>query len=137
MPSLVKEALLLLGIGIAGLLLLATCTKAGVAKDSGPDGVYTHPKTTSPYHWWSYACCNEKDCRPAKEGEVEETKEGYKVTLPDGTFTIVHWKDTRLKKKPSDNPYAYDGRHHICLFKSAYGESIWHLRCLYPALGAY
>ena len=135
MSNFVREALWLLGIGLAFMLLLATCTQAGVVKDSGPDGVMTHPPTKSPYHWWSYACCNEKDCRAAKESEVEEIKEGYRVTFPDGTFTVVHWKDTRLKKKPVDNPYAYDGLHHICIDTNYHNE--WYLRCLYPALGAY
>jgi len=92
--------------------------------------------TESPYHWWSYACCSQKDCGPAEEGVVEVTNEGYKVTLPDGKVTILKWDDKRIKKKPVDNPYAFDGRHHVCTFYSAYGNE-WYLRCLYPALGAY
>lgn len=92
--------------------------------------------TESPYHWWSYSCCNEKDCGAAEEGTVKVTNEGYEVTLPSGKVTKLEWGDSRIKEKPADNPYAYDGRHHVCMFYSAYGNE-WYLRCLYPSIAAY
>ena len=84
--------------------------------------------TKNPEHWWSGACCHEKDCRRAYEGEVEEFKNGYRVYFDDGTYTIVTRADTRLKKKP-DNPYARDGLFHVCVTQKNDGE--WQLRCLY------
>ena len=92
-----------------------------------------HPDKKSAYHWWSYACCNENDCGPATEGQVKVTDKGYIVTTPDGTEHLLHWKDTRIKKKPADNPYAYDGKHHVCQDTYHYGGE-WYVRCLYPAL---
>lgn len=89
-----------------------------------------HPDKKSAYHWWSYACCDEDDCGPATEGQVKVTDKGYIVTTPDGEKHLLHWKDTRIKKKPADNPYAYDGKHHVCQDTNYSG---WYVRCLYPA----
>ena len=98
-------------------------------------GAENHQGMPKEYHWWEYHCCNDKDCSAAPDGAVEQTKDGYNVHLPGGRIISLAWGDYRIRKKPADNPYAYDGLDHWCLFRGETGEV--HVRCIYPRMQAY
>lgn len=66
---------------------------------------------TSPsksHSWYSYECCNDNDCAPAKLTQIENTSM-YKVQSIKGSV-IIDMK--KMKCLPSqDNDY------HICLYR--------------------
>lgn len=93
--------ILLLGIG--SWLVVWALTSVLLAS-----GAYAHeaPKSVSqPLGWlYPYACCSTIDCRPATEGEVRETPNGY---LMSATGEVVPYTDKRVKDSP-------DGLFHTC-----------------------
>lgn len=79
------------------------------------------------HEFYSKDCCDDKDCRPAADGEVRETADGYVI---QSMKTTVPFNDKRIRYSP-------DGRFHVCPF-SAMGEisgsavtSRLDTRCLY------
>jgi hypothetical protein len=56
---------------------------------------------------WSYpvSCCSLRDCRATEEGEVIETREGYKLI---STGEVVAYGNSRIK------PISEDGKIHVC-----------------------
>jgi hypothetical protein len=65
------------------------------------------PKTVAQPQGWSYPwqCCSLQDCRPTKEGEVTETRDGYLLT---STGEFVAHGDMRIKE------LSQDGEIHVC-----------------------
>lgn len=80
------------------------------------------------HSWYSEACCEEEDCRPARAGEVQFTPEGWYV-VP--TKELIPFGD--YKEKISE-----DGEFHICqYYKSGSFNQELTTRCLYvPEVGA-
>lgn len=79
------------------------------------------------HEFYEKDCCDDKDCRPAVEGDVRETTEGYVI---DSMKITVPYGDKRLRYSP-------DGKFHVCPF-SAIGigtgsaiTSRLDTRCLY------
>jgi len=70
--------------------------------------------------WYDFDCCNDEDCRPASDGEVVETTDGWLYT-PTGRVV-----------KEGDNAYrdSKDEQFHVCTNFTGW------LRCLYvPPMG--
>lgn len=87
-------------------------------------------------HWYNGWCCNQRDCRPAKPGEVYATPEGWRV---HGYDTVLDYNDeSRVKKVPDKHD---DGRFHVCIMQSISsifgGGSKPYVRCIYyPKMGS-
>jgi len=51
-------------------------------------------------------CCNEKDCRPLKSDQVEQTATGYRVTVDGKTWDFRY----------GHHQHSTDARFHICIY---------------------
>ena len=58
------------------------------------------------HSFYDPSCCDDRDCRPAKEGEIKEVNGGYLV-VPTNEF--YPYKHPKIK-------YAPDGQFHRCEF---------------------
>lgn len=79
------------------------------------------------HDWYESDCCNEKDCRPAKEGEVVRYSSngllGYLVRVPDkGIHEFVPDSDDRIR----ETPFFAETPIHVCILDpSVYNEGGW------------
>lgn len=53
-------------------------------------------------------CCDEKDCAPLPEEQVELTREGYRVTIEGMKPILIPY---------GEHLWSTDGRYHICVFQ--------------------
>lgn len=62
---------------------------------------------TNPNHWYDYACCHSRHCRPALPGEVKRDLRGGWLTHNQ----FIQWgsKADRKSKDPEDR------RFHVCI----------------------
>ena len=70
---------------------------------------------------WQYdqECCHEKDCRPARPGEVQEVRGGWLVTQYQ---EFIAYDSEKVRKSP-------DGAFHVCAYE---GEGVEpYVLCLY------
>lgn len=87
-----------------------------------------HHNLDDPSHFYSWSCCSQNDCKRATRGQVHETTNGYRVSMPDGNEDVVHYDDTRLKWIPETHPHEQD--YHVCVMKD-YMTGKLRVRCLY------
>lgn len=90
------------------LMCLAILLLIGLTREAGA------------HEWYDEECCNELDCRPAHEDEVELRPGGYWVER----IGLVSFTDERLR--PSR-----DGEFHVCIVETEMGIF---LTCLYVPL---
>lgn len=89
---------LLVALWLALALLLLALVGVAVAHEAKDRGGHSLG--------WTYplSCCSLKDCRPAAQGEVRETLDGYRLTT---TGETVPYGDRRIRESPS-------GDFHVC-----------------------
>lgn len=80
----------------------------------------------SAHDWYSLACCDDRDCEPVAAGVIQQTAEGYLVTVNSETHSlgstrgyteIVPYGDRRIKPSQDENM-------HLCL-------GLGFVRCIY------
>lgn len=98
-PRMAFRAAVVLGM-MAALAFLALIVMAAQA------GAHEATSASGQPMGWSYPanCCSLRDCRPAKDSEVRETRTGYLLT---STGEMVSYGDKRIKDAP-------DGLFHVC-----------------------
>jgi hypothetical protein len=98
-----------LAAGLFGLILLlgvmAFCSVPSHAQDDS----HIHGENNLP-DWYDPSCCNQRDCKPVKDEEIEfDTIGGAPVArhVPTGSiFTQDRWKISQ------------DERYHVCIWNS-------------------
>lgn len=80
----------------------------------------------APKGWrYGYECCSDRDCKPAAEGTVRETANGYLLTT---TGETVPYGNRRVKNSP-------DGEFHVC--QQAGNFDSGRILCIYAPPRAY
>ena len=79
------------------------------------------------HDWYEWDCCDNDDCRPAKQGEVIEQNGGFSI-IPTGEHFKYEHDNVRYM--------APDGLFHVCQYSTSAGDyqenvPIWVTRCLY------
>lgn len=103
----------LLALGGALIAIMAAMALIGGAS---PVGAQEMHDLHDPGHWYDPECCSLRDCAPVPWGAVQETREGYMVSLGPGDHFLVDGQfeehiahgDRRIRE-------SRDGDWHVCL----------------------
>lgn len=87
--------------------------------------VYVLAKPALAHSWYSYECCNDRDCRPIPFDAVTVTPNGYRVPSGD----VIPFSSTKIKPTPAED---VEQRFHWC---SVAGSDTGHTLCLYVPQG--
>jgi len=86
------------------------------------------------HDWYPVECCHDNDCAQIADESVQETPNGYVVTIAPGGHPM--WQASKQRPLTIAVPYAKarrspDGHFHLCMSSSGY------LFCFFAALGGY
>ena len=87
---------------ILAILLLSRCASAQELHQHGVDGIPD---------WYDPACCNQRDCRPVKDDEIEFSNMGGQLVARHKPTGAIFTRD-RFK-------VSQDERYHVCIYNGA------------------